>query len=392
MSALDTAIGPGRLRALESSTGRQRAAPDRLTLTGISGAGPKALPQAAPERRDAALNLGTIRAAALEGYAALASSLGLNVVQQMKRVGLPLESLLDAELPISCDAFVALLEQSAADARCPDFGLQLAQHQGLDVLGPVRGLVAHAPTLQEAIESARRYLFVHCAALELSTLPGFGGQWCDLVVSTRVPMQGGAVQATELALGVLVRSIAMLSQNSVVPLALTLPHDRCADIDRYAQVLGARCLFGLEHAAVRLKADDLRRPLPHSDPVLWAMARRYLETRFSDSPVALAERVRSLVRQLLGTGQATQGGVAVMLSMHPRTLQRRLAAEGSNFEAVKDEARREQLLALLARGDMRPIASLAVALDYSEPSALTRSCRRWFGITPSVLRQSLARA
>jgi AraC-like DNA-binding protein len=81
--------------------------------------------------------------------------------------------------------------------------------------------------------------------------------------------------------------------------------------------------------------------------------------------------------------------VADALSMHPRTLQRRLRELGTTFEDIKDEARRDLAHRYLAHRDV-PLAQVTALLDYSEQSALTRSCHRWFGATPRVLRASLS--
>ena len=37
-----------------------------------------------------------------------------------------------------------------------------------------------------------------------------------------------------------------------------------------------------------------------------------------------------------------------------------------------------------------PLGQVTALLDYSEQSALTRSCQRWFQTTPSALRASLS--
>lgn len=71
-----------------------RGLPDR---GGAAGFAPQPLPD------------GLIRAAALSGYGTLAASLGLNVVQQMRRAGLPLEALLDAELAAQAAAQLAAM-------------------------------------------------------------------------------------------------------------------------------------------------------------------------------------------------------------------------------------------------------------------------------------------
>ena len=46
---------------------------------------------------------------------------------------------------------------------------------------------------------------------------------------------------------------------------------------------------------------------------------------------------------------------------------------------------------LLAHPQGLSLTQVALMLGYSEQAALTRSCRRWYGCTPSALRVSDAR-
>ncbi len=78
--------------------------------------------------------------------------------------------------------------------------------------------------------------------------------------------------------------------------------------------------------------------------------------------------------------------------MHPRTLHRRLKAEGKSFEGLKDEVRRDLALPYIQQADL-PITQIAERLGYSETSVLSRSCVRWFAVPPRQLRsQSVARS
>jgi AraC-like DNA-binding protein len=74
-----------------------------------------------------------------------------------------------------------------------------------------------------------------------------------------------------------------------------------------------------------------------------------------------------------------------MLGMHPRTLQRRLRAENKSFESIKDGVRRDVALRYLKQSSI-PLIRIAKLLGYSETSALSRSCYRWFSASPRQLR------
>jgi AraC-like DNA-binding protein len=70
-------------------------------------------------------------------------------------------------------------------------------------------------------------------------------------------------------------------------------------------------------------------------------------------------------------------------------MQRRLREEGSSFEMLKDEVRRETAIRCLGQIDL-PLSRLAEMLGYSEVSALSRSCNRWFATSPRKLRKGIA--
>ena len=72
--------------------------------------------------------------------------------------------------------------------------------------------------------------------------------------------------------------------------------------------------------------------------------------------------------------------------MHTRTLQRRLSEQNLVFEELVDEHRKELASRYLAESNLR-LTQVAGLLGYADQSALNRSCRRWFGMTPKQLCQ-----
>ena len=77
--------------------------------------------------------------------------------------------------------------------------------------------------------------------------------------------------------------------------------------------------------------------------------------------------------------------------MSTRTLQRRLASEGTSFRALVDQERVGAARAFLALPDLGA-DEIADRLGYSEASAFVRAFRRWTGTTPGEYRQASERA
>lgn len=78
-----------------------------------------------------------IRATNLWGYTDLMRELGADPLPFLRRFDIPpgIEHQEDAFMSLA--GFVRMLEASAAELDCPDFGLRLARWQGLGILGPV---------------------------------------------------------------------------------------------------------------------------------------------------------------------------------------------------------------------------------------------------------------
>lgn len=89
--------------------------------------------------------------------------------------------------------------------------------------------------------------------------------------------------------------------------------------------------------------------------------------------------------QSLGTEDCRNERTAAELNLHPKTMQRMLKAEGTSFQKIKDDVRRDILLYCLKQTDM-DLASISERLGFTEQSVMTRTCHRWFCASPTKLR------
>lgn len=77
--------------------------------------------------------------------------------------------------------------------------------------------------------------------------------------------------------------------------------------------------------------------------------------------------------------------VARQLHMSPQTLRRHLSEEGSSFQELKDNLRRDLAIYQLTRCELS-IQDIAEQLGFSEPSAFHRAFKKWTGLTPGAYR------
>ena len=77
--------------------------------------------------------------------------------------------------------------------------------------------------------------------------------------------------------------------------------------------------------------------------------------------------------------------VAGKLGLSRQTLFRRRKAEGTSFERLLDELRRQLALDYLAGGKVS-VNETAYLVGFSDPAAFSRAFKRWTGSSPGVMR------
>ena len=330
-----------------------------------------------------------IRATTLWGYGELVEELGGHPELFMKRFRIPrgIENQDDAF--ISFDAYVRMLEASAEDLRCPDFGLRLSRWQGLDILGPVSVIARNAQTVLGGLEMIGRYLYVHSPALKLTLAPHAAET--GLRFTYEVTEQGlpYVLQGYELSMAIVVRILRLLGGPEARPSTISFMHDQQGPDAAYREALGCRVRFRQTWCGFEISQRLADKRIGSADPETRRIAAKYLESNYLPRTASLSERVTELTRRLLPTGQCSVDAIANQLAMHPRSLQRRLITEGVRCHDLIERERRALAAKYLAEPDLH-LGQIAGLLGYAEQATLNRACRRWFGKTPRQYRADVA--
>jgi AraC-like DNA-binding protein len=176
----------------------------------------------------------------------------------------------------------------------------------------------------------------------------------------------------------------------------------------YDLLFGAPCVFGAQTTGLVFDRTLLGEPVLQDEAGIAAFLRRAPQDVLAriDYGSTTAARVRRLVGQALpGPGSSipgargtsaqstgtlpTEAEVAERLAVSPQTLRRRLAAEDTSFQQIRDQMRRDHAIVALAQG-RTPIEQISEQLGFSEPSAFHRAFRRWTGSTPRAYHPGAA--
>ena len=325
----------------------------------------------------------TIRSATLVGYPELARSVGLDAPRLMRKCGLSPSCISDPDTRIDAAAVARLLETSAAESRLEDFGLRLSKARRLSNLGPFSLVVREETTARRALETLGRYLQLHSEMLSIRVADA--GDLVilrvDIVPTERMPLR----QGVELFVGYLFRIMQELLGPSWKPRRVLFMHSPPASLSGHVAVFGRVVDLGAEFNGIACGAEDLVGPLPSADPVMARYAHQYLDALISRPDMTLADKVRSLVRDMLPLGRCTVDKVAQHLGVDRRTVHRHLAQKGETFSSLVDEVRGELAEGYL-EGNNRRLADVADLLGFSALSAFSRWHKRHFGFTSSERR------
>jgi AraC-like DNA-binding protein len=130
-------------------------------------------------------------------------------------------------------------------------------------------------------------------------------------------------------------------------------------------------------------------PIITADPISVQLARMQCERDMEE--LGFSAQMADRVRRLIADGEDELGSLeqlALRLDLSPRTLRRRLAAEGVSFSVLVDEGRRDKALRLL-RSSRLSIEHVARQLGYTTASSFVRAFHRWTGKTPVQYRRSV---
>lgn len=330
-----------------------------------------------------------IRGTCLTGYPELVAELGGDPTSLLQAAGLHLSDIGRNDVFISYPGVINAVESAAVDLGAADFGRRLAARQGIEILGPVGSAAKTAATVGDALAIFGTYISAYSPAIRTSLRAQPGST--RLVFEFRIVLDKIVAhpQVTELSLGVALGVCRFLVGREYAPVKVHIPHAHLSPRAEYVSYFGCAPHFNDRLAGFTLEAATLKRSLQRDDVTHQALV-DYLRSVRSTQEPGLASAVRDLVRQLLPTGAVTLEVIAAQFSLHPKALQRRLASEGHTFGGLVDHVRRESAERYLRETELS-LAHLARELGYSEQSALTRSCHRWFDDSPANIRRRARR-
>jgi AraC-like DNA-binding protein len=171
----------------------------------------------------------------------------------------------------------------------------------------------------------------------------------------------------------------------VVRFDFALPAPR--HIDSYSKIFPAALRFEQPSSAFWFDAAKLQCPVRRDDAALHSFLTEAVSNIIV--PRRTDEIVSERVRRHLQNTQPEWPNLAITASalcMSTATLQRHLANEGTSFQTLKDELRRDMAIVRLNTSTVQ-LAALAQELGFTDSAAFQRAFKSWTGSAPGAYRR-----
>lgn len=313
----------------------------------------------------------------------LLAEFGVTVEQLVQVYPVPSAVWTDPTFFLPYAKLCGLLDAAARLTGCPHFGLLLGARGDARHLGLAGEWLFTAPTLRDAINgfialqsSNTRAASVYLHDYGEDAFFGYG-------IYDRVGV--GREQAYALALTVATQTMRKLSGGRFEVLEVQFPFRPPNNAATFERIYQAPVRFNGVACGLVLRKSILDIPTGgHTEGDLADWLHRAVAT-IPPSEHAWTARTRHFLRPLLVRERSVASVVARLSGVSVRTLNRKLAAEGSSLRDLVDDMRLVMAEEYLLLTDLR-IAEISLMLGFEAEGSFYRSFKRWTGTTPDSWR------
>ncbi|MBW4689916.1 MAG: AraC family transcriptional regulator [Komarekiella atlantica HA4396-MV6] len=270
-----------------------------------------------------------------------------------------------------------------------NLGLHLGEAFNLATFGIVGYVLVNCQTFEQVLEKLSRYthLFSQGAYIHFCVSEGLVFCDCDIVDHLKNYLLKEPRQAIESTFASLLTATQMLTGKPLCPLAIWFQHSRPADISEHERIFQTKLYFSMPKNRIIFDANCLNWSVLSANSNLLSVFEQHAQAMLDaiNREDEYTRKVVEAIAQKLKGELPSIEAIAHSLAISVRQLQRELQAEGTSYQQLLDETRKQLSLRHL-KNHNTPIHDVAFLLGFSEPSAFHRAFKRWTGQTPRAYR------
>lgn len=331
----------------------------------------------------------TVAAGLARGLLRFAAAKGANEAAMLNRAGIDPEALTDQDNRVPFESYVKLMRAGKELANDPALALHYGEMDDLAEISVV-GLIGQASeTFMDAMVQLNRY---NGLVIEVDTGPASRFQVVreggELLLRDNRTNPNDFPELTESTFARMTCGGRRFTKKEIVK-KIYVTHEAPAHRAEYERVLQVPVVFASGKNALALDEIWLTHKMAIQPRYVFGILSEHAERllkNLQDSKTTRG-RVESLLIPLLHTGDVGMDAIATTMAMSRQTLFRKLKAEGTTYEKILDDLRRQIALHYLS-GKKVSVNETAYLVGFSEAAAFSRAFKRWTGKSPSDARRA----
>lgn len=303
----------------------------------------------------------------------------------VRAVGLDPDQLRDPDGRIPIRYIQALWHEVVTATGDPGIALKMGEMINPVAVGVLAYVMMHCPTLGKAFEKLCQYQDIVCEGIRTVGRRENARYTLSLeIISPDIIYPAYAVNSE---LSIYLSAIRAMTGLHITAQEIRFSYPRPLDISEHERVFApAKLVFDADETVMVLDAALLDTPVLNTSPSLFALFDQHADDllRRLQTPT-LGARVRAEIVALMKGEEPTLASVADRLAMGVRTLQLHLKDEGTTYQQLLDEIRKELAVKHLREPNLST-TDIAYLLGFAEPSVFFRSFKKWTGQTPGAYR------
>lgn len=299
---------------------------------------------------------------------------GLDVEALCRRIDMKVDIFTDTSGRPPRDALGRLWRAALAESGDRHLGLSAASVLEARADHLVVLLLTSAETLGLGLQAAVRFqeLLSHGRVLSLGEHGGHHALRFHKV-EHELPL---TVHEAEYLAAIVDKQLKFATDGTFKALEVQFEHPYRGEIQKYTRAFGCSVTFGHSRTQLLIGDEAWTMPLAHGSIALHSQLRDVAaELHAALESYSFIDTVRDRINMLLPRGRSSIEAVASSLHMTPRTLQRRLQDDGTNFRALVDATRKSILVRCFERNET-PDETMRHA-GYTNPRSFRRALKRW---------------
>lgn len=316
-------------------------------------------------------------------------AVGLDPAMVLRKSGLPLNLWSSGKSMVTTEQWFDLWNAVSELSSDPMIGQKIARQTPPEHFHPARIAAQHARNFRDALHRIARYKLV-CCCEQMRTTESKGE--CRLEFEWILTQERTPLALIDSAFVSLVEMGRQGTKSQLRPLRVEMKR-KPDHQEQHESYYGCQVKFNARRDVMVFRLIDLDLPFATYNAELLDMLSPGVDQALAaqeQKDSTAAGQIRWVLRRHLGGRQPDISDVAKELGMSSRTLQRRIASEGTNFRKILNEERCELAKFYLPQPALE-LNEVAYLLGYENPNSFIRAFRDWEGTTPGQWKSAWQR-